>query len=871
MAGPIDLQPPSREWAQIQELAERFGRECRQAAESGGAVDLRQYLPPEGNPLRPGALHRLIQVELEVRWQRGQAVLLESYLVQFPELGTSSTLPLELIYHEYRIRQLFGDRPKPDAYSQRFPEQFPQLMSLIQGQLDRTARANATMNNAAGAARKKEAVAASPPPPPSSAAPVLGSSGAISVGGKYQLIKKLGSGTFGEVWKAEGPGGTDVAIKVISRPIDQREAQQELQALEHVKRLRHPYLVQTHAYWIDGERLHIVMDLADSSLAERGAQCRDRVPPGIPWDELLSYMEESAEALDYLHAQKVHHRDVKPPNILLLQGHVKLADFGLARPLQAQMTFADATAVGTPAYMSPEVWTGKVSQHSDQWSFAITYSEMRLNRRMFQASDIFGLMREICAGPPDLVGLEESERQVVMRALAPRPADRFPSCREFVAALREVQRKKREADTLAEPAPPGPSAKAPGPAGPMRRVWAALLLLVCLAGVSLASALVLGPVLLKPQPTGPEETRPSPDSPAGLELDEPPQVTVVTGRSVTLPLALRRRNFSGAVCVACLAGDVPRGITVEPLELGEDETRVTVKFSAAPDAVLGTHRIRLQAEGMGAGSQTAPSAQAVVELTVLFLPPGFEKDGDKVVADGRGVPYYQHIARVLPGGTRIGFVLVPQSARDRGERRQDTFYMMENKVSLGLFRTFAQQFPDRVGKERKWDRKGADVRQPVFDVTVTEAHAFASAWLKGNLPTVEQWDKAAGRFEKPRRGEGPYTGKWTPARKDKGDIAIKRATPLPVGTADGDVSAPYGCRDMAGNGYEWTRTLAFGKGLVPVRDPKPGDDNTVLLRGRCFTDEQPLRYEDLDGGETDSWPYLRTRDCLGFRVVIEPQ
>src|SRR5207302_1801116 len=71
---------------------------------------------------------------------------------------------------------------------------------------------------------------------------------------KYRLLKRIGSGTFGEVWKAEAPGGAEVAVKIIARSLNHAEAQQELKALEQVKRLRHPYLVQTHSFWTLGNR-----------------------------------------------------------------------------------------------------------------------------------------------------------------------------------------------------------------------------------------------------------------------------------------------------------------------------------------------------------------------------------------------------------------------------------------------------------------------------------------------------------------------------------------------------------------------------------------------------------------------------------------
>src|SRR5438067_5209817 len=86
-----------------------------------------------------------------------------------------------------------------------------------------------------------------PSPPP--ARPPDGAGQILSVGGGYEMLEYLGGGGFGNVWRARAPGGVEVAIKRIRRPLDHDERQRESQALELIKQLRHPYLLQTHAFY----------------------------------------------------------------------------------------------------------------------------------------------------------------------------------------------------------------------------------------------------------------------------------------------------------------------------------------------------------------------------------------------------------------------------------------------------------------------------------------------------------------------------------------------------------------------------------------------------------------------------------------------
>src|SRR5258708_32461347 len=137
----------------------------------------------------------------------------------------------------------------------------------------------------------------------------------------YKLIRKLGAGAFGEVWHAHGPGGLDVALKFIR--LEAHLLALELRSLEVMKSIRHPNLVSLFGAWHKDNWLILGMELCDRTLHDRLREALDQKLPGIPLTELLSYMSEAANGLDALNAKQVQHRDVKPPNLLLLGSGAK--------------------------------------------------------------------------------------------------------------------------------------------------------------------------------------------------------------------------------------------------------------------------------------------------------------------------------------------------------------------------------------------------------------------------------------------------------------------------------------------------------------------------------------------------------------------
>jgi serine/threonine protein kinase/tetratricopeptide (TPR) repeat protein len=257
----------------------------------------------------------------------------------------------------------------------------------------------------------------------------------------FRLIQRVGRGGAGEVWRAEGPGGLPVALKLVR--LGSRLGSRELSNLHILRAIRHPNLLAYFGAWTDEHLLILGMELADQSLWDLWREHAARGLAGIPRIELLEILAEAAGVIDFLHEPRhqldgrtgiaILHRDIKPKNLMLLGRGVKVADFGLST-LVEQGSSNSGHAGLTSEYASPETFRGEARNESDQYALAVTYCVLRGGRPPFVGPAPVVMFGHLFR-PPDLSMLPEVERPVVERALAKSPGDRWPDCRRFIAAL----------------------------------------------------------------------------------------------------------------------------------------------------------------------------------------------------------------------------------------------------------------------------------------------------------------------------------------------------------------------------------------------------------------------------------------------------
>jgi eukaryotic-like serine/threonine-protein kinase len=705
--------------------------------------------------------------------------------------------------------------------------------------------------------------------------------------GKYAVVRPLGKGGMGAVWLVRHQGlEAERALKVI---IPQVAVDPQMQArfrreARAMARFMHPNAVVVHDADIrPGGAAFIEMEYVRGESLNK--LLTPDAPMGLSWTARI--LEQLCDVLQVAHEHGIVHRDLKPSNLMLLDGqppgreHLKVLDFGIAKILGAEDRDADGDAgpeavagaagvvdgeemitipglpVGTPHYMSPEQIDARpegVDGRSDIYAVGVILYEFLTGTTPFQGSTLRVIADHMNAPPPPFAERNPEARvppeveRLVLRCLEKDPARRPQTARELAEEFRRLA--LPETEPISPPKPP--------PAPRWRRPLAVASLVV-LALLLLASSLRTR--------TPPLAVR---AAPAALRLR--------AGDSATLSVLATRGRAGGPVRFSAVA--VPEGVRVDPdpsSRGGGDEAQFLVAADLNIVAGMGPQALTIRAEA--GGLRRTVDVPLSVEPPAVALPAHFVRpQGARLVrVNGRVYPVriardFPRIARDFPDGNRVVFLLIEKRRADD----PDPFYIMEDKVWNALFAEFAAENPAAV-KDSTWTRgavadgrdlSSADGRVPVMRVSAKEAHAFAS-WLGGRLPSSRQWDKAAGLAPEDHPGRvGPFEGEWDPS--DPGRIAVDREEegPLPVGRASRDVG-PFGCRDMAGNGLEWTRDLLLPTGqTIPPADERAA---RIILRGRRYSEPSPLTYDEMVAAASkgDAAPYLDADPEIGFRVVIE--
>jgi len=265
--------------------------------------------------------------------------------------------------------------------------------------------------------------------------------------GKYEIWKELGRGAMGIVYEAFDPLiHRTVAIKTIQKSsFDKSEAQEAFSRFRHeaqaAGRLTHPKIVSIYEYGEDEQVAYIVMELIRGKELKEFFDREERF--GIK--DGIQVVLQLLDALDYSHSRGVVHRDIKPANILITEdGQIKVADFGIAKIESTHLTQV-GIVLGTPTYMSPEQFLGvSVDRRTDIYSAGVILYQFLTGVRPFTGSVISIMHKAVNqkAVPPSQLNpaVPKSLDEVVRKAMAKRPDDRYQTAAEFMEALKLAMR-----------------------------------------------------------------------------------------------------------------------------------------------------------------------------------------------------------------------------------------------------------------------------------------------------------------------------------------------------------------------------------------------------------------------------------------------
>ena len=363
---------------------------------------------------------------------------------------------------------------------------------------------------------------------------------------RYRAPERIGHGGMGDIYSAtDSVLGRVVAIKVLADRYAQDESVRERftrEALAAARLSGEPNTVTIFDVGEHNGRPYIVMEHLGGGSLDDLLRAEGARPP----EQVFTWLEEAASALDVAHREGVVHRDVKPANLLLdTEGHVHVADFGIASAAGMHSLTMTGTVLGTAGYLSPEQASGeRAGPASDRYALAIVAWELLIGRRPFESeSPTAEAAAHVNAPIPSVCERSRLPCEldpVFTKALAKDPAERYGTADAFVAALRgafaEAARPTRAQPLLVPPPTEATRSlhrdRSVGyPPVRSRDTWpllVALLLLGAVAGALLAYVLTRGdgasPTVVPPVP---------PVTTPGLITTVEKQVTGTTAAATT--------------------------------------------------------------------------------------------------------------------------------------------------------------------------------------------------------------------------------------------------------------------------------------------------------------------------------------------------
>ncbi len=261
--------------------------------------------------------------------------------------------------------------------------------------------------------------------------------------GRYKILGELGRGAMGVVYRAEDPVlDRPLAIKTIfisAEDADRKEYEARFtQEARAAGKLAHPGIVTIYDVGREGDLIYMAMELLEGTdLSTRAAGQRFSIT------EAVQIVEQVADALAFAHDRGVVHRDIKPPNIMLVgRGRVKIMDFGIARMRSSDLKTQTGMMLGTPRYMSPEQVAGRpVDQRSDIFSLGTVLYEMLTGTKLFSGNDATEIMYNVAQlrpVPPSRINRQVPAMLdlVVAKALEKDADERYQDAHQFGADLR---------------------------------------------------------------------------------------------------------------------------------------------------------------------------------------------------------------------------------------------------------------------------------------------------------------------------------------------------------------------------------------------------------------------------------------------------